>query len=42
MIQTLSLPTRRALIGRAERTLVSADVLGHWMPRLERTWAKLE
>lgn len=33
---------RRALIGRAERTLVSADVLGHWMPRLERTWARLE
>lgn len=28
---------RHLLIGRAERVLVSADILGHWAPRLERT-----
>jgi signal peptidase I len=28
---------RELLIGRAHRVLVSADVLGHWMPRFERT-----
>ena len=33
---------RGKLIGRAERTLVSADVTGNWLPRLQRTWARLE
>lgn len=33
---------RSKLIGRAERTLVSADIKGSWLPRLERTWARLE
>lgn len=28
---------RALLIGRAHRVLVSADILGHWLPRLERT-----
>ena len=28
---------RHLLVGRAHRVLVSADVLGHWQPRLERT-----
>lgn len=28
---------RALLIGRAHRVLVSADVLGYWQPRLERT-----
>ncbi len=28
---------RHLLIGRAERVLVSADILGHWAPRFERT-----
>jgi len=28
---------RAALIGRAERVLVSADIKGNWHPRLERT-----
>jgi signal peptidase I len=27
---------RELLIGRAERVLVSADILGNWMPRFER------
>jgi len=33
---------REKLIGRAERTLVSADINGNWLPRLQRTWARLE
>ncbi|WP_017906581.1 signal peptidase I [Pseudomonas asplenii] len=28
---------RRLLIGRAHHIVVSADILGHWMPRLDRT-----
>ena len=32
---------RHLLIGRAGRILVSADTLGNWMPRLERTWSVL-
>lgn len=28
---------RALLIGRAHRVLVSADILGNWLPRLERT-----
>jgi len=28
---------RELIIGRAHRVLVSADILGHWLPRLERT-----
>jgi len=27
---------RKLLIGRAERVLVSADILGNWAPRTER------
>ena len=27
---------RKLLIGRAERVLVSADILGHWQPRFGR------
>ena len=32
---------REALIGHAHRILVSADITGHWLPRLERTVAPL-
>jgi signal peptidase I len=32
---------RHLLIGRATRTLASADILGDWMPRLERFGAAL-
>ena len=28
--------SRRLLIGRANRLLVSADIKGHWLPRIER------
>ena len=28
---------RHLLIGRAHRVIVSANILGHWLPRLERT-----
>jgi signal peptidase I len=33
---------RQLLIGRAERILVSADMLDHWQPRLSRFWAALQ
>jgi len=33
---------RELLIGRATRTLVSADILGHWSPRFERFVAPLQ
>lgn len=33
---------RERLIGRAERTLVSADILGDWRPRWERIGAPLQ
>jgi signal peptidase I len=33
---------RRLLIGRAERILVSADILDRWQPRLERVGKALE
>ena len=33
---------RALLIGRAERVLVSADILGNWMPRTERFAMALE
>lgn len=33
---------REMLIGRAERILVSADMLGNWMPRFERFGMRLE
>lgn len=39
--RAIGLVPRHKLIGRAERTLVSADILGQWRPRLERTWAAL-
>jgi signal peptidase I len=32
---------RRLLIGRAHHVLVSADITGHWLPRLERTVAPI-
>jgi signal peptidase I len=32
---------RQLLIGRAGRILVSADITGHWTPRLERLWSPL-
>ena len=32
---------RELLIGRAERILVSADILAHWQPRFERFGQKL-
>jgi signal peptidase I len=32
---------REALIGHAHRILVSADITGNWLPRLERTVAPL-
>ncbi len=33
---------REKLIGRAHHVLVSADILGHWLPRLDRTLSRLE
>ena len=33
---------RALLIGKAERILVSADILDHWQPRLQRFGMKLE
>lgn len=33
---------RELLIGRAERILVSADILGHWTPRFDRFGQKLQ
>ena len=33
---------RERLIGRAMRVLVSADILGNWLPRIERTVSKLQ
>ncbi len=32
---------RRLLIGRAHHIVVSADILGHWMPRLDRTGKRI-
>lgn len=32
---------RRLLIGRAHHVLLSADITGHWLPRLERTVAPI-
>ncbi|MFX5419602.1 S26 family signal peptidase [Acinetobacter baumannii] len=32
----IGLVPRHLLIGQAHRVLLSADVLGHWAPRLER------
>jgi signal peptidase I len=34
--------SRERLIGRAERILVSANITGDWLPRLERTVNKLQ
>ncbi|HEU5295497.1 MAG TPA: signal peptidase I [Burkholderiaceae bacterium] len=34
--------SRELLIGRAERIVVSADITGSWLPRIERTAAKLQ
>jgi signal peptidase I len=38
----IGLVPRELLIGRAERVLVSADILGNWMPRTERFGIALE
>jgi signal peptidase I len=32
---------REKLIARATRVLVSADIIDHWQPRLERTASRL-
>lgn len=32
---------RHLLVGRAHHVVVSADILGHWLPRLERTAAAI-
>ena len=32
---------REKLIARAERILVSADIMDRWQPRFDRTWSKL-
>ncbi|NWA03629.1 signal peptidase I [Pseudomonas gingeri] len=32
---------RHLLIGRAHHIVVSADILGHWMPRLDRTGKRI-
>ena len=37
----IGLVPRNLLIGRAERMLVSADMLGNWRPRTERFGASL-
>ena len=34
--------SRELLIGRAERIVVSANITGNWLPRIERTAAKLQ
>ena len=33
---------RHLLVGRAHRVLVSADIQGHWLPRWERTLARIQ
>lgn len=33
---------RASIIGRAERVVVSADITGNWLPRIERTVAPLK
>jgi signal peptidase I len=33
---------RHLLIGRAHHIVVSADMLGNWMPRWERVWARIQ
>jgi signal peptidase I len=33
---------RHVLIGRAYRVLVSANILGNWLPRWERTLERIE
>jgi signal peptidase I len=38
----IGLVPRELLIGRAERILVSADILGHWKPRFDRFGQKLQ
>jgi len=37
----IGLVPRARLIARAERILVSADIMDRWQPRLDRTWSKL-
>ena len=37
----IGLVPREKLIARAERILVSADIMDGWQPRFERTWSKL-
>lgn len=38
----IGLIPRKLLIGRAHHVLVSADIQGHWLPRLERFAAKID
>jgi signal peptidase I len=37
----IGLVPREKLIARAERVLVSADIMDRWQPRFDRTWSKL-
>jgi signal peptidase I len=37
----IGLVPREKLIARAERILVSADIMDRWQPRFDRTWSKL-
>jgi len=32
---------REKLIARAERILVSADIMDRWQPRFDRIWSRL-
>lgn len=38
----IGLVPRRMLIGRAHHILVSADILGNWLPRWDRTVSRIE
>jgi signal peptidase I len=40
--RVIGLVPRELLIGRAERVIVSANITGNWLPRLERTVSKLQ
>jgi signal peptidase I len=38
----IAMVPRHLLIGRAHHIVVSADMLGNWMPRWERVWARIQ
>lgn len=40
--RVIGMVPRELLIGRAERVIVSANITGNWLPRLERTVSKLQ